>query len=138
MVYTIGLQSTQNSVSQYMHSSTCSSRTAVYNYKTAKKTEQFLLYMFFVRYPGVKRIDQNSYLQVYTTVVLVVQLCGPHMGTHMHIHDMFFACSLHVLCSTCSFCTVLQFFWCRHSVPSRFLRGIFEVSCSLNRSIFFT
>ena len=131
MVYTIGLQSTQNSVhSQYMHSSTCSStcRTAVYNYKTAKKTEQFLLYMFFVRYPGVKRIDQNSYLQVYTIVVLVVQLCGPHM----HIHDMFFAC----FCS--SFCTVLQFFWCRHSVPSRFLRGIFEVSCSLNRSIFFT
>ena len=47
----------------------------------------------------------------------------------------YMTCSLHVLCS--SFCTVLQFFWCRHSVPSRFLRGIFEVSCSLNRSIFF-
>ena len=31
----------------------------VYNYKTAKNAEPISFYMFFVRYPGVKRIDQN-------------------------------------------------------------------------------
>ena len=83
-------------------------------------------YMFFVRYPGVKRIDQNSYLQkVYTTVVLVVQLCGPHMGTHMHIHDMFFACSLHVLCRV----VFVQFF-SFSGVVIRFLLHVFFVASS--------